>query len=105
MLVILREMALSGCLEKTFLNHFIYLKGPSREIKIGLSFECRRGSKGVGPGTHFSLAWLVAEENLSESGLALLIGSGFKKACVLLYTVCSTLLLNSRVVLLLTGTG
>jgi hypothetical protein len=33
----------------------------------------------------FSLAWLVAEGNLSKGGLARLIGSGFKKGCVFLY--------------------
>jgi hypothetical protein len=33
----------------------------------------------------FSLAWRVADGNLSEGGLARLKGSGFKKGCVLLY--------------------
>ncbi len=32
-----------------------------------------------------SLAWLEAEWNFSEGGLARLKGSGFKKGCVLLY--------------------
>ncbi len=36
-------------------------------------------------GTLFSLACLVSKENLSEGGLAQLIGSRFKKGCVLLY--------------------
>ncbi len=52
-------------------------------------------------GTPFSLLWLVADGNLSESGLARLIGSWFKILCMFNYT---TLLLNSRVLLLFNET-
>ncbi len=37
-------------------------------------------------GTPFSLAWLVADGNLGEGGLAWLIGSVFKKGFALLYS-------------------
>jgi hypothetical protein len=75
-------MTVSDCLEKTFLNHFLYLKGPPHQIEIGLGFEYSKGTEAVRARHVFSLAWLVSEENLSEGGLALLIGSGFKKGCV-----------------------
>jgi hypothetical protein len=49
----------------------------------------------------FSLAWLVAEGNLSEGGLAQLIGSGFKKGCALLYYSAT----EFESTLTVTGTG
>ncbi len=55
-------------------------------------------------GTPFSLAWLVYQRNLSERRLAQLIGSGFKKGCVLLCYTC-TLVPNLRVLLLFNETG
>jgi hypothetical protein len=39
---------------------------------------------GIGVWQAFSLAWLDRKE-ISEDGLERLIGSGFKKGCVLLY--------------------
>ncbi len=37
-------------------------------------------------GTTLSLAWLEADGNLSEDGLARLIGSGFKKGSIIYYS-------------------
>ncbi len=47
--------------------------------------ESLKGDVGVGvyKGIGRSLAWMEAEGNFSEGGLAGLIGSGFKKGCVL----------------------
>jgi len=38
----------------------------------------------------YSLAWLVAHENLSEHGMAGFKGSGFKKGCIIILYNYST---------------
>ncbi len=43
----------------------------------------------------FRRAWLAAEGNLSASGLAGLVGSEFKKGCIIYYTMVGSLKMNT----------
>ncbi len=54
---------------------------PEKEYINGIAFAVQ----GCRARHDFSRAWLEAEWNFSEGGLAQLKGNGFKKGCVLIY--------------------
>jgi hypothetical protein len=66
-----------------------FLSGPHFVFSLDCCVGQRHACIDLCHGTPFSLAWLVADGNLSERGLARLIGSVYKKDCILLYC-CST---------------